>query len=110
MAAIIQEQSSHTGQPFWILQTQHTDYVFGLDSSGYLQHIYWGAKLVSSGDYDSPDHYPMRRAFERPAAVTREEFPAWGDYNFVEPCLKATFGDGVREVLLKYEDSIIENA
>lgn len=108
MLPAIERLSTAEGRPFWVLRTRQTAYVFGLDDRGYLQHVYWGAQLVLDSDYGFPGESHVWRAFERPKALTTEEFPAWGDLNFGEPCLKATFSDSVRCVLLEFVDSRIE--
>jgi alpha-galactosidase len=86
-----------------------------------LQHIYWGKKLLSEQDY--PDCHPIGQTvgigknlenprglspddyyypYEANQAVINEEYPGWGGLNFVEPCLKLIFPDGVRDLALKY--------
>jgi alpha-galactosidase len=99
---------SKSGNPYWIITTQNSAYVFGIDSQGYLQNIYWGAKLVADTDYEAADAHHERRVMERSPNVSREEFPVWGDYSYAEPCLKATFADGVRTTLLQYVGSSVE--
>lgn len=93
----------HTSQdrPVWIIESQRTAYVFGLDQHGYLQHMYWGTRLINDTDYGEPGPFPARG--DRPEGRSQEEFPVWGDLNFNEPCLKATFADGVRGMALEYE-------
>ena len=34
--------------------------------------------------------------------MASEEYPGWGGMRFTEPCLKVTFADGVRDLVLKY--------
>ncbi len=94
------------GQPLWTLRTRRTAYAFGLDSNGYLIHVYWGAKLPSTDDFESPEVY-ARNLFRE--LYTREEFPIWGDFKYNEPCLKVRFADGVRAAILDYSDSQIED-
>jgi alpha-galactosidase len=91
---------SAANHPIWILRGQHTAYAFGLDTHGMLQHLYWGPKLLRDADYGEPGPFPGRS--DRPEGASQEEFPAWGDLKFNEPCLKATFADGVRAVVLRY--------
>ena len=53
--------------------------------------------LPRMGDYHLP--------FEPPEGPTaRYKYPAWGGMYYREPCLKATFGDGVRDVRLVYRE------
>jgi alpha-galactosidase len=108
MTSTIQTITTVTGNPLWILETRRSAYVFGIDTAGYLQHVYWGAKLVSAADYETPEAYRERRTMERTPDVSREEFPLWGDYSYGEPCLKAQYADGVRTVLMQYVDSAVE--
>ncbi len=114
---------SEDGRVLWILLTEHTAYAFGLDEHGYLQHRYWGKRLSRDSDYGWPAAYGTW-AFERTEGISQEEFPAWGDVNYSEPCIKATFADnadnvdcecrravrnvgvrnvGVRNVVLRYD-------
>ena len=108
MTSTIQSITSSTGNSLWILETGRTAYAFGIDSAGYLQHVYWGAKLGNASDYETPETYHERRAMERTPAVSREEFPLWGDYSYGEPCLKAEYADGTRTVLMQYVDSSVD--
>ncbi|MBN9389763.1 MAG: alpha-galactosidase [Chloroflexi bacterium] len=97
---------------FWLLSTENTSYLFGRASDGRLQHLYWGETLsdpddfaalgletqtAPSGDYDD---IAVRLQFKGSLPV--EEYPAWGDFLYNEPCLKATFADGVRDLHLVY--------
>ena len=91
---------SATNRHIWLLRGQHSAYAFGLDAHGMLQHLYWGPKLMRDSDYGEPGPFPGRS--DRPEGASQEEFAAWGDLKFNEPCLKATFSDGVRAVILRY--------
>src|SRR5690606_24335451 len=82
-------------------------YCFGIDSAGYLLHVYWGPRLRDARDYETPETHHEKRPMERGPAVSREEFPVWGDYSYAEPCLKAEFADGVRTVLMTLAGSEI---
>jgi len=112
----------------FILTTNKTAYCFGVDPENNVQHIYWGRKLPWIEDYPgcreigqtvgigknlenprnlSPNsfYYP----YEAGTAVIDEEYAGWGGLNFVEPCLKATFPDGVRDLVLKFHDYHIQS-
>ena len=41
-------------------------------------------------------------SFNGPAQVLPEEYPAYGGLCYHEPCLKMTFADGVRDVVLQF--------
>jgi alpha-galactosidase len=105
----------------FILTTDHTAYCFAIDPDDNLQHLYWGKKLLSEQDY--PDCHPIGQTvgigknlenprglspdeyyfpYEANQAVINEEYTGWGGLNFVEPCLKLTFPDEVRDLALKY--------
>ncbi|MBZ0300464.1 MAG: alpha-galactosidase [Anaerolineae bacterium] len=101
MESFIQISEKETDRPFWILRTEHTAYVLEVDAQGWVQHVYWGPRLLLDSDYrvavaSGP------RVWERPTGISREEFPAWGDPKYGEPCLKATFADRTRAVVLQY--------
>jgi alpha-galactosidase len=85
----------------WILTTDRTAYVLGIAANGRLQHRYWGERLPY------PSDYPGRGKFEASYAVDgwmlpSDEYPGWGGFLYTEPCLKVTFADGVRDVVLVY--------
>lgn len=103
----IRHESSQSGCPIWVLQTARTAYVFGVDRFGWLQHMYWGARLLADSDYGEPSPALERFSFERDAGISQEEFPAWGDIKYQEPCLKASFADGVRAVFLRYANAVV---
>ena len=106
----------------FILSTTSTAYCMGVDAAGTLQHIYWGRRLLDEEDYphcrpqgqtvgigknqENPHglgprdfYYP----YEAGRAVVNEEYVGWGGLNFVEPCLKVDFPDGVRDLALIYD-------
>lgn len=90
----------------WVLETQNMGYAFVWNAHR-LENVYWGAKLPYPADY-----LPRELPFDplgnwNFARNTHEEFSAWGDYKFNEPCLKVRFGDGVRACLLDYRDATI---
>ena len=87
----------HVTDQGWVLETRTTGYALGLNRDGVLTHRYWGARLPRVMDYPPPLDPPFWASFESPAQRTPEEYPAHGGLKFVEPCLKATFADGVRD-------------
>lgn len=86
----------------WILTTSKTAYVMGVDETGCLQHLYWGARLPRNADYPRPS-LTWQAAFESPRGLAYEEYPAWEGIKYREPAVKASFADGVREVILTYD-------
>jgi alpha-galactosidase len=101
MTNFIQIIEREPDRPAWILNTDRTAYVIEVDANRLLQHVYWGPRLVFDTDYRVAVA-SGERVWERPAGISREEFPAWGDVKYTEPCLKATFADGTRAVVLQF--------
>lgn len=103
---IVEVPKSTDQPPFWVLNTRNTAYVFGINAQGRPEHVYWGARLPLVTDYEMPSTYEGRFSIE---GFTHEEFPAWGDYKFIEPALKVRFADGVRAIFLQYAGSAVEH-
>ena len=38
----------------WVLEGERAAYVLGVHPEGWLQHLYWGKRLVHLGDYPEP--------------------------------------------------------
>lgn len=88
----------------WALQGNATTYGLGVDGEGRLRHLYHGAALLRLDDLPVPGPPSPSQAFEAPGGPkVCYEYPAWGVMFYEEPCLKATFSDGVRDVRLLYE-------
>ena len=102
-------RSPSTGPPvrfladrkLWILDTDHTSYVLGLNELNGLQFLYWGKGIVRDQDF-VPAHTPEAYAFESPEGMATEEYPGWGGMRYDEPCLKVSLEDGLRDLVLKY--------
>jgi len=87
----------------WILQTAHMAYALAVNEAGYLVHRYWGACLPHPDDYPPPPEAEHWASFNGPGQMLPEEYPADAGLKYVEPCLKAAFADGVRDVVLRFE-------
>lgn len=90
----------------WILETDHTAYVFGLNQAGLLTHRYWGPRLPRITDYPRPAD-PVFWGADGASHFTPHEYPIYGGLSYVDPCLKVTFIDGVRDLVLVYVDQEI---
>ena len=90
---------------FWILETANTAYAFGLNQAGFLVNAGWGPRLPNAQDYPPPPESLGWASFNNPAQVLPEEFPAYGGMCYQEPCLKITFADGVRDVVLCFDSA-----
>ncbi len=84
------------GAKVWVLETSRTTYALGVNRQNEIQHIHWGGKIVRDEDF-AQARQAARRSFE-----TNEEYPGWGGMRHMEPCLKVTLADGVRDLVLKY--------
>src|SRR5574342_10969 len=93
----------HASSNGWILETNHTAYAFGLNTAGLLTHRYWGARLPDVNDYPAPANPVERSSFDTSPHMTPEEYPGYGGLRYIDPCLKITFADGVRDVALAFE-------
>jgi len=92
----------HETEVGWILETDRAGYAFGLDRAGRLAHRYWGLRLPYPADYPPPPPAPVAWAsFNDAGHLTPEEYPGYGGLSYVDPCLKVTFADGVRDVVLR---------
>ena len=89
----------------WVLETHNTGYALGLNPAGLLTHRYWGARLPAVDDYPPPPSPRDWASFNRPAQLTPEEYPGYEDIKFTDPCLKVTFADGVRDVVLRFDSA-----
>jgi alpha-galactosidase len=82
-------------------------YVFGVNSSGELQQLYWGGRLAKTDQF--PRAVPMGEwaSFDTPYTNTPQEYVGWGAGLFLEPALKVTYADGNRDLVLHYESHTI---
>jgi alpha-galactosidase len=87
----------------WILETRDTAYALGLNAAGALVHRFWGPRLPRAEDYPDAPESRGWASFSGPLEVLPEEYPAHGGAKYVEPALKASFEDGVRDVVLEFE-------
>ncbi len=91
----------------WILETEASAYVLGLDWDGQVIHRYWGARLPRAEDYPPPLQPSFWSSFDLPAGLRPEEYPAYAGCKYDEPCLKASFADGTRDVVLRFESAAV---
>jgi alpha-galactosidase len=86
----------------FLIETAHSSYVFGVNENGALQNIYWGGKITRAADFSAAHTVNNHASFESREGQSPEEYPGWGGMQYAEPCLKVTFGDGVRDLALRY--------
>src|SRR5215510_8277502 len=98
----------HSSSQGWVLETRNTAYALGLNQAGLLTHRYWGARLLFVTDYPAPVD-PVHWAADDASHFTPEEFPGYGSAKYIDPSLKVTFADGVRDVILKFVDAAVSD-
>ena len=86
----------------WVLETQRTSYVMGLNERNELQSLYWGKKLEGTNDFAAAHSHREHASFDSSETMTNLEYPGWGGIYFNEASLKVTLADGVRDLVLKY--------
>jgi alpha-galactosidase len=97
-----------SGKKIWILNTKNSSYAFGLDNENMLRHIYWGKKLPFADDYVPPRINRVVSSHENINDIIGQEYPVYGGISYVEPCLKATFSDNVRDICPEYKSHSIK--
>jgi alpha-galactosidase len=93
----------HQAYGGWVLETRTTGYALGLNEAGLLAHRYWGPRLPRPEDYPPPPNPREWASFNGPAHLTPQEYPGYAGTSYVDPCLKLTFADGTRDVVLRFE-------
>jgi alpha-galactosidase len=93
----------HATEHGWVLETQTTGYVLGVNAAGLVVHRYWGARLPYVEDYLPASQPSEWASFNAEPHLLPEEYPPYGGAKYIEPSLKATFADGVRDVVLRFE-------
>jgi len=103
MFAFPQSATFDSAAKVFRLDGGNVTYVFGVNSRGELQQMYWGGRLATGDHFAQPQ--PMREvaSFDPSYSTTPQEYAGWGAGLFVEPALKVTFADGNRDLVLHYE-------
>ena len=105
-AASAQTVRFDSARKLWFLSTRDTSYVLGINEQNEMQHVYWGKRIAAENDF-APAHLASAYGFETREGRTAEEYPAWGGMRYAEPCLKVTFPDGNRDLVLKFDSQKI---
>lgn len=84
----------------FVLETEHTHYVIGVDKAGCNRHIYWGKKC-DVRDY-TVDCNEGENSHNTMLDEFAQEYTAFGSTMYRESALKVNFADGCRETDLKY--------
>ena len=86
----------------FLLQTATSSYAMGIDATGRLRHLYWGAPLWRLDDLPRPAARRDISSFDPKEMLENEEYPGWGGPRYYEPALKITRDDGNRDLVLAY--------
>lgn len=84
----------------FVLDSGKVTYTFGVNERGELQHVYWGAHLWRDDELQ-PAH-SSGEAIDTSPTAAQQEFAGWGGGLYFAPCLKITFLDGSRDLVLHY--------
>ncbi|MGN1203117.1 MAG: alpha-galactosidase [Eubacterium sp.] len=85
----------------FVLETENTHYVLGIDNAGYNRHIHWGKKCCTD-DYclnetgDENSNHSMLDEY-------KQELTPFGQTMYRDCDIKAEFEDRCREINLKYD-------
>ena len=85
----------------WVIDAGEATYALGVNERGELETVYWGGRVVPE-DLQTAHSLPGWASFDLSTTTTPQEYPGWGAGLYSEPALKATFGNGNREVVLHY--------
>ena len=91
----------------FVLETENTHYVFGIDQAGYNRHLHWGAKC-DPADYAFAEIGDENSNHSR-LDEYRQELTPFGSTMYRTCDLKAQFADGCREVALRYTGYRLED-
>ena len=96
------------GRKIFFLEAGTVSYVFGINEQGQLQHIYWGGRVSRDADFPAAQSSADWSSFDLGSTITPQEYPGWGGGLYVEPCLKVTYSDGNRDLVLHYAEHHID--
>ncbi|WP_338016139.1 alpha-galactosidase [Paenibacillus paridis] len=84
------------------LRTDRSSYLFGINDKGGVQHVYWGEPVEAEEAAELLKGW-QHSSFDANVERDMEEYGGWGGSHYSEPCLKAKFHDGVRDLKLNYK-------
>src|SRR5579863_4003667 len=80
----------------------NVSYVFGVNSRGELEQLYWGGRLGAGDRFPPAVPRDEWSSFDNSYTNTPQEYVGWGEGLFSQPAVKATFADGNRDLVLHY--------
>lgn len=102
-SVIAMAQSFDSDSKTFRLDGGNISYVFGVNSRGEVQQLYWGGRLAASDRFAPAQPAREWASFDDSYTNTPQEYAGWGSGLFSEPALKITFADGNRDLVLHYE-------
>jgi alpha-galactosidase len=70
----------------FIMETDHTSYVFGINEQNALQNLYWGKKISREDDFSQAHTAETRYPLESKEGMTNEEYAGWGGMRYTISC------------------------
>ena len=95
-------------QKVFVLDAGPVTYSLAVNEKSELQTVYFGARLWRDEDLTAARSVRDWSSFDLSTSTTPKEYPGYGGGMFVEPCLKATLANGVRDTVLKYQSHQIK--
>lgn len=92
----------------FILRTSTNSYAFGVNPRAELQNLYWAGPLWRTGDIAAAQPGREISSFDPSQSSTNEEFLGWGGTRYLEPSIKITRANGVRDLVLHYSSHSID--
>src|SRR5690349_2229060 len=94
--------SIHKSIPIFLVSGKTSSYAFGWDERyQVLRHLYWGKRVDHVDDFDFSVLKELS-ANDSEWDIMFEEYAPWGGRRFKTPSIKATFGDGTRDIVFSY--------
>ncbi|NID06846.1 alpha-galactosidase [Luteibacter jiangsuensis] len=83
-------------------------YAMGVNADGFLQTLYWGARLAPDDPLGPAVPAAERSSFDPAGSLTPQEYAGWGGAMTATPALKLRLDDGNRDVVLRYDSYRID--
>lgn len=99
--ALAAKVTAPAGTKVFRLDGGDVTYAMGVDEKGYLQPLYWGARLAD-GDPLTARAPGELSGFDPAGSITPQEFAGQGEGLVSEPGIKAIFANGNRDLVLQY--------
>ena len=93
----------------FLISTENMSYGMEVTSAGALVNLHWGPRLGGAEDLPAGEQLRFDGCQEPDKKpLTNQEYPGAGGYFYDEPCLKAMFDNGCRDVKLFYKEHSVQ--